>query len=736
MTAPPRLLLGAALLFWGGMTDHAVPGLACALLIEGAHWTRVRWDFGDRAALMAWRLSVLLLLLAMVLVVLQGARVNAMKIVFTWLPVILLPLQFVQSYGISRSMSLGAFSMVLRRRQERARKYGLPFRDVRFNFGHVFFSAALLASCLGDLASTAIYYPGLVILVAWAFVAATGRGWRGLGLSTAIALMIPAAGGIGGQKGLSTLYRYLTERATGDGSRRFDDARETKTKIGSLEELKQSPEIQWRLIPEKGPLPSLMRVASYSTYSAPAWRAAYLPADLAIVPEETGEAERRSEESKRAAKAAKEGFEPPAQITNPLNPDDPDDAFIIAPPELPELAAAVDPGLPRFRLRGSIEDNEGLLPMPGNAASLHEFTHVYEEFERNPFGTFRIKLQQPVADARILWGEDFAPELPPWEARSKNQDGEGADEEALFLPDLQIPESEAEVLKRVVDEIGLREGDLAEKVIRLQAMFLMDFRYTRYLGDLVEGRTDRSGTTALEKFLTRTKAGHCEYFATATALLLREAGVPTRYATGFAVAEIDPESGEALLRGTHAHAWCRAWDEGKSRWIDVNLTPPDWTSLDKGQMPRFQALSDWFQSTREDFLVWRDQPGNIYIVMAIFLVPFLIGFAFIGRRLWRSKSRLADQKAKAREVAGVAVTPLASLEKPARRLLGERPPGMPVALWLMQLSPRLSEPEVLEEALSLHHRLRFDPEALAPELLAELRERVTKLSRDFREARG
>ena len=58
MTGPPRLLLGAALLFWGGMTERAVPGLACALLMEGAHWTRVRWDFKERSFLVGWRLSM------------------------------------------------------------------------------------------------------------------------------------------------------------------------------------------------------------------------------------------------------------------------------------------------------------------------------------------------------------------------------------------------------------------------------------------------------------------------------------------------------------------------------------------------------------------------------------------------------------------------------------------------------------------------------------------------------
>src|SRR5690606_15193994 len=108
---PPRLLLGTSLLFWGGMTGRPVPGLVLALLVEGAHWTRIRWDFGERAFLRAWRLTVLLLAVVSVLILMDGARLDAMLRVFTWMPVILLPLQFVQSYGMSRTMGMATFSL-------------------------------------------------------------------------------------------------------------------------------------------------------------------------------------------------------------------------------------------------------------------------------------------------------------------------------------------------------------------------------------------------------------------------------------------------------------------------------------------------------------------------------------------------------------------------------------------------------------------------------------------------
>jgi protein-glutamine gamma-glutamyltransferase len=76
-------------------------------------------------------------------------------------------------------------------------------------------------------------------------------------------------------------------------------------------------------------------------------------------------------------------------------------------------------------------------------------------------------------------------------------------------------------------------------------------------------------------------------------------------------------------------------------------------------------------------------------------------------------------------------TPLAALEKPARKLLGERPPGTPLAPWLMRLSSRLPQPELLARALALHHRLRFDPAAPAAELTTELRSLVDGLRRDL-----
>ncbi|MEM1071871.1 MAG: DUF3488 and transglutaminase-like domain-containing protein [Planctomycetota bacterium] len=74
-------------------------------------------------------------------------------------------------------------------------------------------------------------------------------------------------------------------------------------------------------------------------------------------------------------------------------------------------------------------------------------------------------------------------------------------------------------------------------------------------------------------FLEAGVAGHCEYFASALALLGRSVGVPTRVVTGYLVNEYDRASGEGLVRRSDAHAWVEAL-VGPDAWRTFDATPP------------------------------------------------------------------------------------------------------------------------------------------------------------------
>ncbi|MGE5568433.1 MAG: DUF3488 and DUF4129 domain-containing transglutaminase family protein [Rhodospirillales bacterium] len=90
----------------------------------------------------------------------------------------------------------------------------------------------------------------------------------------------------------------------------------------------------------------------------------------------------------------------------------------------------------------------------------------------------------------------------------------------------------------------------------------------------------------LAHFLFERRAGYCEYFASAMAVMLRVVYIPSRVATGFQSGEYNPVSGWVVIRASDAHSWVEAWLPGRG-WTTFDPTPPDsspsttsvWTNL-------------------------------------------------------------------------------------------------------------------------------------------------------------
>ncbi|MCX6597052.1 MAG: transglutaminaseTgpA domain-containing protein [Acidobacteria bacterium] len=78
----------------------------------------------------------------------------------------------------------------------------------------------------------------------------------------------------------------------------------------------------------------------------------------------------------------------------------------------------------------------------------------------------------------------------------------------------------------------------------------------------------------LAHFLFERRAGHCEYFASAMAAMLRAVDVPSRVITGFQGGEFNPYSKWTVLRASDAHAWVEAFIEGRG-WVTFDPTPAD-----------------------------------------------------------------------------------------------------------------------------------------------------------------
>jgi len=91
--------------------------------------------------------------------------------------------------------------------------------------------------------------------------------------------------------------------------------------------------------------------------------------------------------------------------------------------------------------------------------------------------------------------------------------------------------------------------------------------YTYFLGLPIPRGRDK-----LTHFLLEEETGYCEYFASGAAILLRLAGVPTRYVTGFLVSYKDDLTGLWIARNMDAHAWVEAWDKELRQWRIVEAT--------------------------------------------------------------------------------------------------------------------------------------------------------------------
>ena len=76
----------------------------------------------------------------------------------------------------------------------------------------------------------------------------------------------------------------------------------------------------------------------------------------------------------------------------------------------------------------------------------------------------------------------------------------------------------------------------------------------------------------LSDFLFVGRRGHCEYFASAMAVMLRELSIPSRVVTGFLGGTPNPLTKWMVLRASDAHAWVEAWIPGQG-WTTFDPTP-------------------------------------------------------------------------------------------------------------------------------------------------------------------
>jgi hypothetical protein len=233
----------------------------------------------------------------------------------------------------------------------------------------------------------------------------------------------------------------------------------------------------------------------------------------------------------------------------------------------------------------------------------------------------------------------------------------------------------------------------------------------------------RRPASPLSHFLLETRSGHCEYFASATVLILRRLGIPARYAVGYAVHEA---SGSGyVIRNRDAHAWCLVWHNGN--WENFDTTPGSWESEEAKRASSLEFLSDFWSRIQYEFaklkVAWSQNRVQEYLPLLAVPVLAVLLYRIAFRRSWRWRRNKKEGRRAETQMPG-ADSEFYELERTlARRGLG-RGESESMSGWLDRAGwePRLKPlREPLREVLRLHYRHRFDPRGLDAAGREELR---------------
>jgi len=186
-------------------------------------------------------------------------------------------------------------------------------------------------------------------------------------------------------------------------------------------------------------------------------------------------------------------------------------------------------------------------------------------------------------------GVSLLPIIPPAQLRKSS---------AVYPDDirdlyLQVPQLDPRI-KKLAEKIVEKSHNEYDRAANIELYLKSHYGYTL---DLTGRQTD----DPLAYFLFERREGHCEYFAAAMTVMLRDLGIPARYVGGFLPGEYNDLGGDYIIRASDAHAWVEAYFPGYG-WITFDPTPAG-NGKRKGLLARMGLYWDWFQFAWDEWVI-------------------------------------------------------------------------------------------------------------------------------------
>ncbi|MGY8814439.1 MAG: transglutaminase domain-containing protein [Gammaproteobacteria bacterium] len=335
-------------------------------------------------------------------------------------------------------------------------------------------------------------------------------------------------------------------------------------------------------------------------------------------------------------------------------------------------------------LSTNIRNEISVIPLPIGTARIENVTAF--ELSKNNFGTVKMEIQEGWIDYKAVYQDKIFDSKP-------------------VPADLNIAENYREDFERLARDLDLYNKPHKQVVSSVESFFQNNFTYT-----LTQNRRYPRGKY-LQNFLFNSRSGHCEFFATSTALLLRVVGIPTRYAVGYVVDEYSQIEGQYVARSRDSHSWVQAYID--DQWRIVDTTPAIWAPLEDENASFFEPFMDIYSWISYRYSLYQsnenlDQEETNYNLLYM-LIPLILIL------VWRLvvKERIIRNKAKSKNVSNNSFqgkdSSIYALIDELNKAGFVRRKGETLACWFVRVNETTHISE-LDTAITLHYKYRFDPD--------------------------
>lgn len=340
-----------------------------------------------------------------------------------------------------------------------------------------------------------------------------------------------------------------------------------------------------------------------------------------------------------------------------------------------------------INITGTFPSNQGLLKLPEGTFTVNNLS--VNQLEKNPYGVVKYNSNSNSISYQIQFNPNYSFDSLP------------------TADDLYIDTQEKATLEQIIKKLNIKGKSQQQILQEVNNYFQENFSYSlQLLGK------DKN-LTPLSTFLLKTRSGHCEYFATATTMLLRALGIPTRYVVGYSVHEFSRLENLYIVRNRHAHAWSLVYLNGK--WQSFDTTPVDWRSLEDANISRLAFIGDlwalfvfklsgWLQLvSMNDILIYG---GLLFLLLLIIFRKKLTDKKLI-RKLSGKNLVGKNQNSIVKET-----TQFDLIEKALNNSGLIRHPSESLKNWIKRIQQEVTTSDLIDDLLpiiELYYRDRFDP---------------------------